>query len=239
MTPVDSAPPPGDPEGLPDAPTDGDLPDAATDGDLPGDDLPGAAAVETIDGFTLDDLADYLERGRSPRDPRIEGSADCRLALQALERLAPLSRASLEQEAEREPDRDEAWIAGLLETIRGEVVGGRDIPVGHPDPRTVLSVTEAAARGLVRRAGDALDGVILTSTTFDGDVDVPGAPVVVRVTIAARYGLDLQRLADRLRRQVVAALATHTRLAVTAVDVTVDDVWLASDVDHDLEGGAR
>jgi len=195
----------------------------------PIDDPAPRDAAEQVDGVPVDELADYLDRGRAPRDPRIEGSAACRLYLQALERVSSLSRASLEQEATREPDRDETWITGLLETIRHEVVGGRDIPVAHPDPSTKLSVTEAAARGLVRRAGDDLDGVLLSSTSFDGDVDAAGAPVVVRVTAAVRYGLDLNAVADALRGRVAAALARHTELAVTAVDVTIDDVWLPGD----------
>jgi len=195
----------------------------------PIDDSAPLDAAELVDGVPVDELADYLDRGRTPRDPRIEGSAECRLYLQALDRVTRLSHASLEREAEREPDRDDTWITGLLETIRHEVVGGRDIPVGHPDPATKLSVTEAAARGLVRRAGDDVDGVLLSSTSFDGDVDTAGAPVVVRVTAAVRYGLDLNAVADQLRDRVAATLGLHTELAVTAVDVTVDDVWLPGD----------
>ena len=62
--------------------------------DVPEDD-------DTVDGIPADRLADYLDAGRTPRDPAIEGSAACRLYLQSLARVHDLSRASLEHEARR------------------------------------------------------------------------------------------------------------------------------------------
>jgi uncharacterized alkaline shock family protein YloU len=51
------------------------------------------------------------------------------------------------------------------------------------------------------------------------------------------YGLDLNAVADRLRDRVAETLALHTDLAVTAVDVTVDDVWLPGDGGTGPDGG--
>ena len=186
----------------------------------------------TIDGQTVERLSDYLDSGRTPRDPDIEGSAACRLYLRSLEQVHDLSRASLEEAARREPDRDGAWIDGLLASIKREVVGGRDIPIHHPDASVRLSVTEAAARGLVRRTGDAQAGVVLGSTTFDGDLAAAGAPVAVRVTAAARYGLDLDALADELRARIVDTLTRHTGLTISHVDVHIDDVFVAREDDR-------
>jgi hypothetical protein len=187
---------------------------------------------DMVDGIPVDRLVDYLDAGRTPRDPAIEGSAACRLYLQSLARVHELSRASLEDRATREPDRDGAWIDGLLDSIRREVVGGREIPVSHPDPAVRLSVTEAAARGLVRRAGDAQSGIVLGSTAFEGDLTTAGADVVVRVTAAARYGLDLGAVADELRTRITETLTRHTGLTVTRVDVLVDDVFVAREDDR-------
>ena len=36
---------------------------------------------DDLDGHTFDELAEYLDRDRTPRDPDIESSAACRLAL--------------------------------------------------------------------------------------------------------------------------------------------------------------
>ena len=47
---------------------------------------------EDLDGHSIDELTDYLERGRTPADPSIEGSPACRNALRALERLRDLAR---------------------------------------------------------------------------------------------------------------------------------------------------
>ena len=187
---------------------------------------------DTVDGIPVDRLVDYLDAGRTPRDPVIEGSAACRLYLQSLARVHELSRASLEHEAARRPDRDGAWIDGLLDSIRREVVRGREIPVSHPDASVRLSVTEAAARGLVRRAGDAQPGVVLGSTTFEGDLSTAGADVAVRVTAAARFGLDLGAVADELRARIADALTRHTGLTVTRVDVLVDDVFVTGEDDR-------
>lgn len=132
----------------PDDALPGAVPEATPpDGALPDEAMPD----ETIDGYSVERLSDYLDSGRSPRDAGIEGSAACRLYLISLAQVHDLSRASLESEATREPDRDGLWISSLLESIRREVVGGREIPIGHPDPGIDLRITEAAARGLVRR----------------------------------------------------------------------------------------
>ena len=210
-------------DALPDAvpgatPPDGALPD----GVLPDEALPD----ETVDGYSVERLSDYLDSGRSPRDAGIEGSAACRLYLISLAQVHELSRASLESEATREPDRDGLWISSLLESIRREVVGGREIPVRHPDPGIDLRITEAAARGLVRRTGDADSGVVLGATTFSGDVTQPGEPITVEVTAAVRYGRDMRLVADELRARIVETLTRHTHLTIAAVDIVIDDVLL-------------
>ena len=40
-----------------------------------------------LDGHTIDELGEYLDRGRIPFDPSIEASPGCQLALQSMERL--------------------------------------------------------------------------------------------------------------------------------------------------------
>lgn len=112
-------------------PEDGGLPEGAESVD--GGGSVGGGGGGMVDGVTLEELGDYLDRGRVPRDPRVEGSPACRLALQALESVADLSRESFEREAAREPHRDDAWISGLLDQVRREVVEGRTVPVHDPD----------------------------------------------------------------------------------------------------------
>jgi uncharacterized alkaline shock family protein YloU len=48
----------------------------------------------------------------------------------------------------------------------------------------------------------------------------------VTLTMTARYGVPLRDAAQALRAAAASALALHTELAVVAVHVVVDDVWL-------------
>lgn len=179
---------------------------------------------DDLDGHTMEELGAYLDRGRTPRDPAIEGSAACRLALSGMQRLRELSWDAMQQRADAEPDRDSAWISGLLETIRSEVRSGRDVPVEHPDPRLRLTITEAAVRGLVRRTGDTMGGLVMGRCTLDGDLAVPGAPIRVEVTASIAYGLPTDATADRLRARIEDVLARHTDLVIDRIDVVFDDV---------------
>lgn len=194
-----------------------------TDPLLPEDDM--------IDGHTLDELSDYLARGRTPADPGIDGSAECRAALEALERLSRTTRTMLEADAAGRPV-DDGWVGRILDGIRLDVQAGRRIPVALPDPAADLALTEGAVRVLVRSVGDAIDGVIVGRTRIDGDVETLGAPIQVHVEISVRYGEPFGEVAARMRSAVVAELTRHVELTVAAVDVTVTDVR-----DPDRDGG--
>ncbi|MCJ1683149.1 Asp23/Gls24 family envelope stress response protein [Rathayibacter sp. VKM Ac-2928] len=202
-------------------PEDGTPENGAAETSAPG----GAVPEDDLDGHTLEELGEYLDRGRTPVDPSIEGSAACRLALANLTRLNELSASALRRRADAEPDRDEVWIAGLLDAIRSEVRSGRDVPVRHPDPTLRLALTEAAVRGMIRRAGDTMGGVIMGRCTLDGDVATPGAVIRIDVTFALEFGIPVATVADRLRERIRYALERHTELVVGAIDVTVDDVY--------------
>lgn len=191
--------------------------DRALPDDLPEDDL---------DGHTIEELADYLDRGRTPIDPSIEGSATCRLAMANMQRLRELSLGALERRVETEPERETSWVDRLLAAIRAEVRPGRDVPVAHPDPRIRLAMTEAAVRGLIRRAGDSTGGVVMGRCVLDGDLERPGATVRIDVTAGLFYGHAADDTADRLRATIAAAVERHTELHVEAVDVRFDDVYL-------------
>ena len=189
---------------------------------LPADVLPDA----DLDGHTFDELSEYLDRGRTPRDPDIESSAACRLALSNMQRLRELSVDAMQRRADADPDRENVWIDGLLTTIRAEITSGRDVPVSHPDPRLRLVLTEAAVRNLIRRAGDTTGGIVMGRCTLTGDVSTPGTPITVDLTAAIAYGQVAEQAADRLRRRVADVLARHTELVLEQIDVRFDDVYV-------------
>jgi hypothetical protein len=189
-----------------------------TDANLPDDEL--------IDGHTLDELSDYLARGRRPADPSIEDSAECRAALASLERLSRTTRDLLEEEAARAPV-DDTWVSRVLDGIRLDVRAGRRVPLAlHPplDTGADLGLTEGALRALVRTVGDSIDGVIVGRCRLDGDLESLGAPVSVHVEISVRYGSPLVEVAAEVRAAVAAELARHAELTIAGVDVTITDV---------------
>ena len=179
---------------------------------------------EDLDGHTIEELGDYLDAGRQPRDAGIEESPGCLIALDALARLRVESWAMLEGEALADRDRDQSWIQNVIANITRESRPGRDIPVGHPDRGTRLNITEGAVRGLVRAAGDGTGGSLIGKVDLDGDVTVPAEPITVTVTASAAYGPNLVVLAQLIRERIVQALQTHTELNVLAVNVAIENM---------------
>ncbi len=180
--------------------------------------------LDDLDGHTLEDLGDYLDRDRTPADPSIDRSPGCQLALAALERLRRLTRQALDREAAEEEHRNDSWIPRVLDFIGREVRAGRDIPFDHDGALGSLTITEGAVRGLVREAGDRLGGIVLGRIVLQGDVTVPGEPITIEVEASALWGVSIVEASDRVREAVYEQLAMHTELRVVAVDVAVHDI---------------
>lgn len=179
---------------------------------------------EALDGHTVEELSDYLDAGRSPRNPEIENSPGCVIALDALARLRAATWSMLEAEAADDTARDEVWIKNVMENISREARAGRDIPISSVDPRVRLTLTEGSVRGLIRAAGDGVGGAIVGRVRLDGDVGVEGEPIAIDVTASGVFGRNLLQLAQEMRDVIGAALRQHTELNVTSIDVTIQDV---------------
>lgn len=177
-----------------------------------------------LDGHTIEELSDYLDAGRLPRDESIEDSPVARTALDALARLRHQSRAMLEMEARAQPPGDLTWIKNVLSNISREARAGRDIPVSYTDGHVRLSVTEGSVRGLVRAAGDGIDGVLVGKVDLVGDVTTSGEPISLTVEISIAYGENIAATAHALRGAIAEKLHRHTELNVAAIDITVHDV---------------
>ncbi|WP_427796253.1 Asp23/Gls24 family envelope stress response protein [Clavibacter nebraskensis] len=186
---------------------------------------PGGRPALHADGAPLDmaALADYLDRGRTPRIAAYEDDPETRNALRALEHMRDLGEL-VEVEAEEADAPGDDFFRGVLAHISRESRAGRDIPLSHPDPAVRLALTEGAVRTLVRQAGDEVPGVLVGRCTLDGDVTRAGEPVRVALTLSVVWGDPLPELAQRVRERVHAALLRHTELRVEAIDVTVVDV---------------
>lgn len=183
-----------------------------------------ATEPEDLDGHTIEELFDYLDAGREPVDPSIEGSAGCRIALEALTRLRELTPGLLAADAAEEPEPSESWVQSILSGIALDARSGRRIPVAGRVPEADLGITEGAVRGAIRAAERVVPGIVVGKCRFDGDVTVPGAPVRVRVEVSAPYGVPIPDGVHRLRAEIERRLRTHTTLNVSGIDIEVRDV---------------
>lgn len=176
-------------------------------------------------GYTLEQLADYHDRGRTPPVPEIEGDPECRGVLDAMDRFGALSRELVEADAGAVID--ESWFQQVLGEVARESRAGRDLPVSVEAGGEVrLVMTEGALRGLVRDAGDSVDGVLVERV--DVVYDEAAAALEVVVTVSAVHGAVLPDLADRVRAAVRDALERRTGWAIGAVDVTIADLHRAA-----------
>ncbi|MBO0981916.1 Asp23/Gls24 family envelope stress response protein [Microbacterium sp. SD291] len=176
-----------------------------------------------LDGHTIEELADYLDAGRSPADASIDGSAGCQLALDALERLHGLTGRLIAADAAAQGAVDESWVDRVLSGIALDARAGRRIPFAS-DPDEDLAITEGAVRGLIRGAENALPGVLVGRCRLDGDVTLPGEPIRIGLDASVPYGEPITRLAERLRAEVDDRLRTHTELNVVEIDIMVRDI---------------
>jgi uncharacterized alkaline shock family protein YloU len=175
-------------------------------------------------GRTLEELSSYLDRGRIPFDPHIESCPECLNAIEALQRVARLSRDLIADDAAHLPQPPQSWFEGILSAIHSELRAGRSFPIHHPDPRVTITVTEGAVRSLVRSTADSLDGIFIGRTEIVGDAEQPGEPVVINVTASVAWGRSIPELTESLRALVYRVLGEHTELNVTAVNVSVEEL---------------
>lgn len=175
-------------------------------------------------GRSIEQLSVYLDNNRTPRDPDIESCPECLNALEALSRVGRLSRDLLAEDAERLPPPPDSWFRSIIDAVRAEVGAGRGIPISHPDPRVRITVTEGAVRSMLRAVGDSVHGIYIGRTQIVGEAEIPGAPVEIHLTASTAWDQSIPELTESLRHVVSRALAAHTDLNVTAVNVTVEDV---------------
>lgn len=186
--------------------------------------LPLGLDISDLDGHTIEELTDYLDAGRTPTDPSIEGSPGCVLALDALERLRALTPVLIARDEAAEPAPETSWVQSILSGIAMDARSGRRIPISDPDETSDLAITEGAVRGLIRAAENVFPGILIGRCRLNGDLTASDAEVAVAVDVSVPFGEPIMQLADRLRSEIAARLRRHTRLAVTGIDITIRDI---------------
>lgn len=176
-------------------------------------------------GYTLEEIADYHERGRVPAIPAIDGDPQCRAVLDSMDHLGTLSRQLLERDAEVEIE--ESWFQKILGEVARESRAGRDLPMDDGDD-ALLVMTEGAVRGLVRDAGDSVDGVLVERVEVRIDEGAHGS-VDVALSISVLHGVPLPAAAEQVRTEVRRALIASATWTVGSVDVTIDSLRMRGD----------
>ena len=177
---------------------------------------------EDLDGCTLEQLDDYLDRGRSPADPAIEGSPACRIALAALERLRAMAGTLLEEDAAAAPRDREPWVGEVMSRISIESRAGRRFAFPADLPGVEAVVTEGALRGLVRAIGDSVPGLLTGRVRLRPDET--GDLVDVEVEANLLLGYSAPAAAAELRERVATLLPQHAPFAVRRVDLRIRDL---------------
>ncbi|WP_394254917.1 hypothetical protein [Pseudoclavibacter helvolus] len=175
-------------------------------------------------GYKLTQLSEYLDAGRQPYNAAIEEDPECERALAALERVARASHDLIEAESAATPAPSGAWLQSMLRGIAMDARAGREIPLASVEPEFEFSQSEGVVRELIRRTGDAIDGVLIGRCVLDGEVTEPGAPVHVTVSVTVLGLRPLHPLADRVRDAIADALARHTTLEITGIDIVIVEV---------------
>jgi hypothetical protein len=174
-----------------------------------------------LDGHTIEELAEYLDRGRIPMDPAIEVSSSCRLALAALERLHALTAQAVAADA---PSADDSWVASVMSRIALDARAGADLIVARTADGDEIVMTEGALRALIRTAGDEVQGVLVGRIRFIGDLDAVDSDLAVAVDVVVVHGTLLPATMRRLRAAIHERLRTHTPFVEPRIDVTVCDL---------------
>ncbi len=184
-----------------------------------------ALTADDLDGHTIEQRADYGDRGRTPVDASIERSSICRHAIAALERLRSVAGDFLSDGPEPQ-EEDEAWLAGVMSQISADARAGADFTVLTTDDGDEVVMTEGALRALVRAAGDEQPGFLVGRVRFVGNLSDPDAELVVEVDVVVGYGTVIRPGVDRLRAAIVDRITTHTLFARLRIDVVVRDLVL-------------
>ena len=115
----------------------------------------------------------------------------------------------------------EAVLGRVLETARSRIRPEEALRLDSPLGPNRLA--RAAAATALRALVDAMDGMRARSCRIEQPG--PGATADVRLTVAARFGLDLARATARVRQTVFAASEQVLGVPLRRVDIEVVDLW--------------
>lgn len=175
-------------------------------------------------GRSIEELNDYIETGQSADTTHISSCPECQAGLAALARLRRLTTELVAHDIRMASQPEEPWLREILTNLRLETRAGRDIPIAPEHPGDSLWQTEGSVTALIRNVGDTIEGATIGRCRLHGDLTVPGAPVDLDIRVTAFYGYGIHTMAETLRTELEAALATHTELRIRSINITVSDL---------------
>lgn len=112
----------------------------------------------------------------------------------------------------------------VLEQVMGAVVAelrphellaiGPDAWLGRP-----------AAAAALRQVVDSMGGLRALRCRIEQPAGSPAEPVWVRMTVTARFGVDLASVTARVRQMIISAGDRTLGVPIAGVDIHVEDVW--------------
>lgn len=121
--------------------------------------------------------------------------------------------------------------AGTGKTIINDAVVAKVAGIAASGVRGVHALGGGAARAL-----GAIRGALNNQDRSQGvSVEVGETQVAVDISLVADYPVDLQKVADTVRSDVIEAIETLVGMQVTEVNVTVNDVFIPSEDDDNKE----
>lgn len=115
--------------------------------------------------------------------------------------------------------------ASVLDRVMGAVLAElrpHDV-VMLDSPHGPAAISRFAAAAVLRRTVDEMSGVRARSCRIE-QLPKAGGAVVVRITVVARYGVDLASVTARVRQMVAVAGEQVLGVAVRQVDIEVVDL---------------
>lgn len=175
-------------------------------------------------GHSLAELSAYLDTGQIADPAHLDSCPECQAGLASLRNLSALGSELLSSDVADAGSGSDDWMQSILDNLRLELRPGRSIPLQSDHPDDTLWETEGSISALIRSVVDAHPGTAAGKCRLHGDVTTPGALTTVEVEIAVVYGHSMEERADQLREELARTLATHTELAIEAINITVTDV---------------
>lgn len=199
------------------------------------------------------DIDEVWERIESAPDEHERTCPHCRNARADLGNLARLTARQRQQDQDDpELEPDPAVLGRIMVIARAEVRRGRRLPLDEPDggtPTAELTVSEQAVSASARRAGDAVDGVLVercvvvlvpagagsTGRAPDpvgagGGLEVPESyrasrPSTVDVTlqVSVSTAVSIPEVARQVRSNVMRRVNDEVGIDVRRIDIDVRD----------------